>query len=67
MFSVISVIVDSLPGTTQNRESTRSWTNRVQLVHSWADVIGERVLFIRSIETVLYIGYNRGNSAIHQM
>jgi len=37
MYSVISVIVDSLPGNTENRESTRSWTARVRLVHSWAD------------------------------
>jgi len=26
VYSVISVIVDSLPGNTKNRESTRSWT-----------------------------------------
>jgi len=32
MYSVISVIVDSLPGNTKNRESTRSWTARVRLV-----------------------------------
>ena len=36
MNSVISVIVDSLPSNTKNRESTRSWTARVRLVHSWA-------------------------------
>ena len=36
MYSVISVIVDSLPGNTKNRESTRSWTARVRLVYSWA-------------------------------
>jgi len=36
MYSVISVIVDSLPGNTKNWESTRSWTARVRLVHSWA-------------------------------
>jgi len=36
MYSVISVIVDSLPGNTKNRESTRSWTASEQLVHSWA-------------------------------
>jgi len=30
MYSVISVIVDSLPDNTKNRESTRSWTSRVQ-------------------------------------
>ena len=38
MYSVISVIVDSLPGNTKNRESTRSWTARVRLVHSRAGV-----------------------------
>ena len=36
MYSVISVIVDSLPCNTKNRESTRSWTDRVRLVHAWA-------------------------------
>jgi len=36
MYSVISVIDNSLPGNTKNRESTRSWTDRVRLVHSWA-------------------------------
>ena len=36
MYSVISVMVDSLPGNTKIRESTRSWTARVRLVHSWA-------------------------------
>ena len=35
VYSVISVIVDSLPGNTKNRESTRSWTVRVRLVHPW--------------------------------
>jgi len=35
MYSVLSVIVDSLPGNTKNRESTRSWTVRVRLVHPW--------------------------------
>ena len=39
MYSVISVIVDSLLGNTKNRESTRSWTDRVRLVHSWAGYI----------------------------
>jgi len=38
MYSVISVIVDSLPGNTKKRESTRSWTARVRLVISWADI-----------------------------
>ena len=33
MYSVISVIVDSLPGNTKNWESTA----RVRLVHSWAE------------------------------
>jgi len=37
MYSVISVIVESLPGNTKNQESTRSWTARVQLVHTWAE------------------------------
>ena len=37
LYIVISVIVDSLPANTKNRESTRSWTARVRLVHSWAD------------------------------
>jgi len=36
MCSVISVIMDSLPGNTKNRESTRSWTARVRLFHPWA-------------------------------
>jgi len=36
VYSVISVIVDSLPGNTKNRESTRSWTARVRLFHPWA-------------------------------
>jgi len=38
MYSVISVVVDSLPGNTRNRESTRSWTARVRLVHPWAEL-----------------------------
>ena len=38
MYSVISVIVDSLPGNTKNWESTRSWTARVRLFHPWADL-----------------------------
>jgi len=36
-YSVISVIVDSLPGNTKNQESTRSWTAIVRLVYSWAE------------------------------
>jgi len=32
MYSVISVIVDSLPGNTENRESTRSWTDRESFI-----------------------------------
>jgi len=39
MYSVISVIVDSLPGNTKNRESTHSWTARVRLFHPWADIL----------------------------
>jgi len=35
-YSVISVIVDLLPGNTKNRESTRSWLIGVQLFHPWA-------------------------------
>ena len=38
MYLVISVIVDSLPGNTKNRESTRLWTARVRLVHPWAGI-----------------------------
>ena len=38
VYSVISVIVDSLPGNTKNRESTRSWTARVRLFHPWASL-----------------------------
>ena len=34
--SVISVIVDSLPGNTKNRESTRSWLIGVRLFYPWA-------------------------------
>jgi len=37
MYSVTSVIVDSLPGNAKNRGSTRSWTARVRLVHPWAE------------------------------
>jgi len=40
MYSIISVIVDSLQGNTKNRESTRSCTARVRLVHSWAVKVG---------------------------
>jgi len=36
MYSVISVKMDSLPGNTKNRESTRLWLIRVQFVHPWA-------------------------------
>ena len=39
MHSVISVIVDSLPGNTKNRESTCSWTARVRLLHSWRECV----------------------------
>ena len=47
MYSVILVIVNSLPGNTKNRESTRSWTARVRLVHSWAAL--HRCSFIASL------------------
>jgi len=43
-YSVISVIVDSLPGNTKNRESTRSWTARVRLFHPGA--VGEECDFL---------------------
>jgi len=43
----MSVIVDSLPGNTKNRESTRSWTARVRLFHPWA-VTCERKLRLLS-------------------
>jgi len=36
VYSVISVIVDLLAGSTKNRQSTRSWTARVRLFHLWA-------------------------------
>jgi len=36
VYSVISVIVDLLPGNTKNRQSTRSWTARVRVFHPWA-------------------------------
>ena len=36
MYSVISVIVNSLPDNSINREWTRSWTARVRLFHPWA-------------------------------
>ena len=42
VYSVISVIVDSLPGNTKHWESTRSWTARVRLVHSWAECISTK-------------------------
>jgi len=35
MHSVTSVIADSLPGNTKNRESTRAWTARARWVNSW--------------------------------
>ena len=53
MRSVISVIVDSLPGNTKNRESTRSWTARVRLVHSWA-VKTHTQIYMRSLFLVSY-------------
>jgi len=36
VYSVISEIVDSLPGNTKNRESTHSWTARVRSGHPCA-------------------------------
>jgi len=36
MYSVISVIVDSLPANTKTRESTHSWLIRVRFLHPWA-------------------------------
>ena len=42
MYSVISVIVDSLPCNTKNRESTRSLTAGVRLVKSWAEASGRK-------------------------
>ena len=36
LLSNLSVIVDSLPGNTKNREATRSWLIRVRLFHPWA-------------------------------
>ena len=46
VYSVISVIVDSLPGDTKNRKSTRSWTARVRLVYPWAGSWLHLFLFI---------------------
>ena len=36
LYSVISVKIDSLPTNTKNRESTRSWTAKMQFLHPWA-------------------------------
>jgi len=36
-YGVISVIVDSLPGNTKNRESTRSWLIGVRLFNPWVE------------------------------
>ena len=38
MYSVISVQINSLPANTKNRESTRSWPNRVRFFNPWADM-----------------------------
>ena len=58
MYSVISVIVDSLPGNTKNRESTRSWTARVWLVHPWADTHTvcrrKMIITVYAVETHLH-------------
>ena len=46
-----SVIVDSLLGNTKNWESTRSWTAKVRLVHSWADTyIHQKIAIHHRIE-----------------
>jgi len=47
VYSVISVIVDLLPGNTKNRELTHSWMARVRLFHPWA-VACERKLGLLS-------------------
>jgi len=47
MYSVISVIVDSLPGNTKNRESTHSWTAR--FVHSIRPLLGGFVQLKRRV------------------
>jgi len=39
LYPVISVQMERLPGNTKNRLFTRSWTARVRLVHSWAEVV----------------------------
>ena len=58
MYSVISLIVDSLPGNTKNRESTRSWTARVRLVHSWtARSIGTNDLNFQKKNIKAWSGY----------
>jgi len=44
VYSVISVIVDSLSGNTKNRESTRSWTARV--LHGGCSVSVQSHLFL---------------------
>jgi len=51
VYSVISGIVDSLPGNTKNRESTRSWTARVRLFNTWAVVRDTHIL----CETHIYM------------
>ena len=44
IYSLISVKMDSLPGNTKNRESTRSWLIRVRFLHAWADGLSTRYL-----------------------
>jgi len=46
MYSAISVKMDSLPGNTKNRESTRSWPIRVRFLHAWAARPGPHILRI---------------------
>ena len=53
MYSVISVIVDSLLGNTTNRESTRSWTARVRLVNPWA--VQTQFIYMYIDAAVVYI------------
>jgi len=72
MYSVISVIVNSLPGNTKNRESTRSWTERVRVVHPCSAPI---ILFFL-VETltckfvdyweISVLTYSRGSNSLPQ-
>jgi len=52
-YSVISVIVDSLPGNTKNRESTRSWLIGARLFHLWADTYRQRQRVYTYIERAI--------------